>query len=409
MLWIVVKRKYVFLKYFYFMFVTSWMILSVYFIENTQMWVPNLQQYSFRSGALAPLIITNTLSFFVLIEFDRVFEKKLCLIQNKISINKKNNYRLIAVSIISIVLLFLIDILPQNYFNSGAANRFYFLLGTSAVSIKFYGYILFFLPIFAIYAGKTNRNIGLIIFVLLYSAFLSLIGTKFGGLFQLIYILVLCYLIPNKHLFIEKHYKKVLLYAIMILALFLGYAFLQLTMEKGNVADAVENLMNRILNGQGDVWWGVYSKFKGTLHLDELVDELGAFNTLGLKQSEYNFGIYKLMNCIAPQFVIDGYAAQKARFAASTEASFYYYFGMSGCIILKMILSVILAFLVNALISACKRNRGSSAILYVWLMTHFTRIYAMSDFYLILCKSALLSVILLIILNKVIYVKERRI
>ena len=183
MVWILTRKRFLFMKYFFFIFMTSWMILSVYLIENNSIFIPNLQTFSYRSGALAPLVIVDSLSFLLIVHIDDSFKMPK---SNELNPINKNNYNIIVLLLFLLVISFLAEISNNNYFSSGAKSRFYYLMASSAISVLLYGYILFFYPIIAIHAEDSRKKIYIVAFTILYTTFLVLIGNKFGAIFQVI-------------------------------------------------------------------------------------------------------------------------------------------------------------------------------------------------------------------------------
>lgn len=398
MAWIVIKKRTIFLKYFYFIFITSWMLLSVYLIDNSHMFIPNLQIYSSHTGALAPLLVINSICWSVLIKVDKYLEVRCKVFQKNILAKKKSRiYMYLEILLTCTIIVFIADIFQNNYFISGAANRFFYQMENTSISLKYYGYLVFFIPIFSIRANKIGNKRCFSAYCLLYAIFLLLTGVKFGGLFQMIYFIAITYILSFQTDLINRHYRKILLYAVGLFLVFFAYSFGQMYYECGSLETIIGMLVNRISNGQGDVWWGIHYKFRGITHMDELRDELSVFSVSGISQAEYNFGIYKLMRLIAPPFVVNAYAAQRARFACSTEASLYYLFGFWGCLLVKILMTVMISMLVNKLIQACESNDGLEAVLYVWLISHYTRIFSMSDFYLLVSKSTVICIVILMV------------
>lgn len=395
LLWIVFRKKFIFLKYFYFWFVTSWQIISVYAVENITMYMPNLKLTSYHTGALFPLVLTNIIAFSFLIVLDEGRKEKYNY--TIFTRSKKIIYLVLCFFIVMTVFLFLCDIFDKNYYVSGAADRFYYGQSIKAISFKLYGYLMFLFPFLTINAEKNGKHKILWIFISLYTLYILLIGQKFGPFLQILYFLLLTYFLPFKSEFIKKNYLRTLVVIGTFGLIMLIFSGWQMSLEKGSISAGLIQLQNRILNGQGDIWWGIYSRYnKGGLHLSELSDELGAFHSGALLQQDWNFGIYKMMNLVAPSSVVLFYAQRGARFTASTDATLYYYFGLIGLILIRLFLMYIMYFLTNGLVDKCRQGYGLAGMAYVWLMAHFLRIFYMSSYELFVCKSAFLCYSLLI-------------
>lgn len=394
--WILSKRREVFLKYFYFILMSSWQVISVFAIENVKMYLPNLKTTSYHTGAFVPLVVVEIIVLFVitLLEDNRAKKDTTDIGLTRLG---KTSYKFIGLIAVVVIFAFVAEISNKNYYISGASDRFYYTLALNAVSIGLYGYLIFLYPLLTINAEKNGKPKALWIFTFFYVIYIFLIGQKFGPFIQTLYFLLLTYFLPFKKSAMNKYYKKILMAIVIIGTALLILSVRQMTIEKGSIEAGVEQFYNRLFNGQGDVWWGVYSRHSNEgLHLNELKDELGAFSAGKLLQQNYNFGVYKMMKLVAPNSIILYYAQRGARFTASTNASLFYYFGIPGLIVFKIILAFLMYFLCNKIIDSCRKGFGLEGVLYVWLMSHFTRVYYMSSFDLFLSTSAIGCYILLL-------------
>ena len=154
-----------------------------------------------------------------------------------------------------------------------------------------------------------------------------------------------------------------------------------------------------ILSGQGDVWWGVYSiAVEEGPHIGEFADEFKGIEASGLSQLDYNFAVYKMMALIAPQDVLEGYATYSIRFTSSTDASLLYYFGPLGMLVGKVLYAWVAVILINAIIKACLRSDLLSSVIYAMLFSFASRVFSMSEFYLIISTTALVCYVVLLAL-----------
>lgn len=403
-LWIVRVKKWIFLKYFYFIFLSTWNVVSVFAIDTFEIYLPNLKITSYHSGALAPLAIVEYISLALIIILEGK-KKRPKVKENRMG--TVSSYKYISFLFLGIALAFVIEIANKNYYISGSSDRFYYAMAVSAVSFSLYGYLLFVYPYLTINAEINGKRKLLWAFTIVYSLYVILVGQKFGPFLKILFVLLLTYFIPFRQEFLKKNYRKVLKLMTVLAIIFIIFSLFQMSIEKGSVEVGTEQLINRVFNGQGDIWWGIYTKYSGqTLHYKEIGDELGAFFSSDLLQQDYNFGIYKMMNLIAPHSIILYYAQRGARFTNSSDASMFYYFGISGLIVFKICITIIMYWLVNKIIDSCRNKYGLDSMLYVWLFTHFSRIVYMSEFNLFICSSAIMCYVLLIF-NKTIGHKVR--
>ena len=227
-----------------------------------------------------------------------------------------------------------------------------------------------------------------------------LIGQKFGPFMQVFHVLLITWFVPFKLEYLNRNFKRFIRIIIFAGVIFILFSWWQMSLERGGAQNGLEQLFNRISNGQGDVWWGIYSSFsKEPIHIKELSDELGAFSSSGLQQINYNFGIYKMMRLIAPSNVLQYYANRGARFSSSTTASLFYYFGFPGTIVIKLGLYYLMYYLTNKIVDMCKNQRWIEATMYMWLFTHFTRVNNMSEFDLVVSRSAIMCYLVLLFMH----------
>jgi len=186
---------------------------------------------------------------------------------------------------------------------------------------------------------------------------------------------------------INKALKALLLACVVLLA----YSIFQSILEKGSFEQAVDHIFDRVITGQGDVWWGTYAAFgNNPPHISEIGDELQAFTASQFNQDSYHFAIYKLMRLIAPSSVVTSYAEVGARFTASTDASFFYYFGAIGVVLGRIFIAWIMSKVTNGLICACRSLSVVGVLCFGVLYNYALRAGSMSELYLFLTPLALI-------------------
>ena len=110
---------------------------------------------------------------------------------------------------------------------------------------------------------------------------------------------------------------------------------------------------------------------------------------------EYDFGIYKMMKVTAPSGVVTNYLSNGARFAASTQASLFYYFKYTGLYLGSIILGMFCFILVNKAINAYKRMDIIRSICYTMLVSKWYQIMAMSDITMLGNTTTIIAVLIL--------------
>ena len=398
-LWFLLYKREVLVKYFYFMVVMLWSIVDVYMAETQSLLMPNLETYSYHTGGLPLLVLSFCVFLLALSFFDARYSRlKECPKRNFVldahKARKATSTIYFVVVIFSFALLALCDVdaMRNGFFTSGLASRYEFNASSSMFSLRFYSYIQMLIPLIAIYARKYEKPWILFIFSAMYLAYLILIGNKFGALLLVLYISFIAYFFPGvqSREELDSISKKVLFAMLALLAILVAYSFFYTFLGTGSALAAVTQFQDRVFSGQGDVWWGVYAGYGSQgAHLSELGDELQAFNQDGLNQLQYNFAIYKMMNLIAPQRIIEIYAMRGIRFTMSTDASLFYYFGWAGLLVGKVVLAWFISRLVNALIYACSMEYAFESFIIGILLSFGMNAANMSEIYLFLTKTAI--------------------
>lgn len=387
------------INYIFFVIHYFWNMLSVFAIENFNIPVANMAMMSEHTGALKLLVWANVVFFLCLIHFDVNIKKRAVKPAHNI-FSDKRKYLLIYLFVLVFILFLLFNIVGNNYYSSGATDRYSYALNATSLSLRLYGWFIYLIPVASIYSIMKKDRRPIIVISLLYFFYLFLIGDKFGGFLQEIYLLTISYIMPehiiNKSRFNIKKIAIVLCIAGVSLVLFCLY---QYYIKNGTMEAALTELFNRVFNGQGDVWWGVFRYCKKTgFHLNEIGDEMTALSVTTDDQYLYNFGIYKMMKIISPDRIVQHYARQHVRFAMSTDASFYYYFGAAGVIIWRALGAFAIAKISNGLTRACINLLPASAFLYSWILVAFLGIALQSSFGIIITKTNFMTLILLFFL-----------
>ncbi|MGO5337995.1 DUF6418 domain-containing protein [Bilifractor sp. LCP19S3_H10] len=406
-IYIAIREHGVFLKYLYFLVLMVWNTLCVFCVDNFRVFLPNLLMRSYRTGALAPLVIANNvfLLTILLLENNNKTKKVKQLyndsdgnVQIRLSGYKRLISRVIAIGAIIVAVIFLNQVLRNNYYTSGYSTRFEYMQNSNAIALKYFGYLPYLIPFFLITEKRRINKKLISIYVVLYIAFLLLIGQKFTPIFELFTLLILCYLIPFYNKRIEKNYKKIFIYLILIAVAFVFFSGIQSIIERGSSSIGIAMLFNRIINGQGDVWWGIYAQFSNQPpHLKEISDELSFIGNTSNDQLTYNFGIYKMMNLIAPRAVLESYARKGARFTASTNASIYYYFGIVGLLTFQILFAIVIWYITNKIIVLCAKGKAFETVLWCFLRNYSLSIYMMSAFDLFFRNTTKIIIFLIII------------
>lgn len=381
------KRE-ILIKYMFMVVMFTYHICSVFTVENFPNFIDNLQVMSYHSGAFLPLLTSYVLGFItiLILEMNRnskilktknISEKNGIKIGNMV-ISNKSQIKLVSFILIAVTMVMIIKIGKNGFYSMGGIDRFayrenYF----SSFDSKFYTYISWFLPIPLICANNGMKKRAYFFFVI-YCFYLIWVGDKFGSLFLAFYFYLLVHWATKK---LDKKKVRTLIIMIflvlLILMLFISY---QVFYERGSISEIYEYFNNRLIGGQSDLWWGVFTKETNSgWRLGEFFkDELSAIFSQPDSWMDYNFGIYKMMRVTAPAWVVNNYLSRGVRFAASTQATLYYYFKYTGLYLGGILMFVLYFFVVNKAIKAYKNNDILSSVCYTMLLSKSIQLTTMS-------------------------------
>lgn len=394
LLWFWAYKKELVVKYFYWILISVWNLIDIFALENWSLYLPNLYLYSQHTGSLYIRII----GFLALLTFLAVFddchsrrsEMRSAAVDDKVITGRL--FLLATVAAYCLLFIALIDGLMNGYFASGAASRYEYNMNATGLSQYYYPLLRLAIPVVAVYAQRRGKPSVLLAYIAVFLGYLILTGNRFGALLIVVSLAFISYLFPQQKEpgDIRELSKRAITALCVCACILLAYSLIQGIYERGSLELALENLFDRLFTGQGDVWWGIFAQDpSGSLRLDELGDELQAFNQAGLNQIQFNFGIYKMMHLIAPDSVLQAYANTGARFTASTEASLYYYFGFIGVIAGQIIVAWIASKLTNELIAACRAQNIIAIVCLGFLFNYALGAASMSEFYRLLTLPAI--------------------
>lgn len=400
------------LKYLFMFVMFSYHIISVFMVENSSVYFYNLQTQSYRSGAFIPLLLSYMLYFSVLLLMEenrnsRILErgdKKALNVSkgfniNGFSLSGKMGVRIISLFLFAAITFMLFRLRNSFFYNMGGINRFVYRNSNfTALDEKFYTYITWLLPIpFLGNDAKTKRRA--LAFLAIYCIYMIWVGDKFGSLFIAFYIFVLATWVkgnPNRNAV-----KRIIIVAGAVLALLMVFISFQVLYERGAWSEVLTYFNNRITGGQSDLWWKIYSSnsSNGWRVGEFFRDEVSAIFCIPSNIMDYNFGIYKMMKVTAPSWVVSNYLSNGIRFAASTQASLFYYFKYTGLYFGSIILGILCFILVNKAINAYRKMDILRSICYTMLITKWYQVMAMSDITMIGNTTTIMAVIVLTFLH----------
>lgn len=394
------------IKYIFMYVMFTYHIGSVFVVENYPTFLYNLQTTSYWNGGFIPLVFSYVLGFCTLLLLEN--NRSSAMIKRKqnteyverrielFGLSNKQMVRITTAVLFTLMAYMLLRVRSSGYYSMGGIDRFDYRNSVfSAFDSKFYTYIAWFLPI-----PLLGNNLGMkkraFAFFAIYGFYLIWIGDKFGSLFSAVYFYLLVSWATKK--LNRKTFRRLMLTFVLVLALLMVYIGYQVLYERGSLLEVSEYFNHRLTGGQSDLWWGVYSQEKnGWWRISEFGDELKAMFVQPQDIFDYNFGIYKMMKVTAPRWVVNNYLTRGVRFAASTQASLFYYFKYSGLFVGSILMFVLYFSLVNRAIYAYKKCDIVESIVYTMLISKAIYLTTMSGIDMIGNITTILGIAVLII------------
>lgn len=372
-------------KYLWYIEAVSVHVFSVFYVENFKVFFGNLQLSSYHTGALWTL----TISYFIFLETIRVLEEnsKNEIKELKKSLKPIQNDELFLLKIcILIGFVFigflLITLKDHFYFTTLIRSRYdYKLHFFSKITYK-YTYAFYLLPLTIIAIKEKKCNILSKLFIVLVFFFLLWIGTQFGDYFVSLYMLLLgTYALTDLSLLNKNNLKRLLVLGVSIIMFMILYVVIyRMVTYNYSLLETFQYILGRITGGQSDIWWAIYGRYKNTeWKLSELRDEINVFINLASANADKNYGIYKMMNIVAPENVLFDYFSRNVVFTASTQASLFYYFQYTGLFMGEFILALILYFIINGLCRAMRKHWIMETIIFSRFLIVFPQTFGMSS------------------------------
>lgn len=355
-------------------------IFGVYTIETSNIYLSELGRFSFKTGALLPIIFVHYLFIQTLYILFEIFPIK----SNKINIKylfKKSissdvlqkiivNFNIILVSVL------LLRVINKPTFLLGI-DRFNFeKLYLTGIYSKFTSLIMILAPVVYNFYYKNKAKVALFSF-LLSILYLIWIGHKFGSLFVIFYFVSLNYIVNlPKHL-LKRITKVGILLIIFLLSLVSIQSF---TAYNRDFSSNLQYINARIAQ-QGQMWWAIYNEEKSqSPHINELDDETAVWLDSNKKQ-EYSYGIYKMMRKVTPPQIFEMKIFVKhSRYAYSTQASIFYYFGYVGLLVFTVFSAILYYFMIRIVIGALVDSDVISLLLSIRVVNILHYVLQQSDF-----------------------------
>lgn len=412
---IAIKNKGILIKYMLFIVVFTWHIGSVLFVENNNTFLYNLQKTTYRLGAFIPLLCFYLIGFLTILVLESNRNSiLLSAVENAqdlsaesfdkskvLGLSVKSRLRVLSSIYFVLIAFMLFRLRSKGYYSMGGIDRFDYRNAVfSFLDMKLYTYIAWFLPI-SLRISDYGMKKRAFFFFAIYVFYLIWVGDKFGSLFNAFYFCLLTIWATKR---INKQtFRRLLCLIASVLALLMIYISYQVLYERGNIYEIGIYFSRRLTGGQSDLWWGIYRIEKGGgWRIAEFSDELKAIFTQPASVFDYNFGIYKMMRITAPSAIINNYLSRGVRFAASTQASLFYYFKYTGLIFGAIILFSLVFFIVNHAIIAYKTGDIIESICYTMFLSKTITLIQMSEIDMIGNITTIVGILVLVAKKQII-------
>ncbi|WP_214803663.1 MULTISPECIES: DUF6418 domain-containing protein [unclassified Exiguobacterium] len=388
-------KKFFFIFIFMILYMTS-NIFGVYVIEiNSNMYLSEIAKFSSNNNSLFLLIIYHVIFSEVLRLLYSKSEFKYIKVDSKSEDNPFRVIRIVSILIFIIVTVLYINVIQKPYFLLGIDRFLYEEYYLNSYIIKINNFIFYFLPVITCLILYRKNKYDLWIgysTIALFSLYLIWIGHKFSMLLIIGYfvLLGLNFLINDKA--INKYLGRFFLVVTCLLIL---------VMVQSNIVygrDEEENLdyLNARLAQQGQLWWALYGKENQQETLNKNIsDETKTFYKL--KDNEDNVmksGMYKIMREVTPENIfLQKVFVKKSRYAYSTPASLYFYFGAIGALIFSALSAVVYFVIIKTLMNAVLRRQLLTMIVsgrmlfishFVLMQSDFNKLFSIEVLFIIL-------------------------
>lgn len=379
LLWLYISHKKFFLIFIFMILYMTSNILGVYIIEVTpNMYLNELLKFSSNNNSFYLILIYHVL----FIEVLRYLYKKFRFSDVQSNINNFGFVRILGGAILLIVAILFVNVIKNPYFLSGIDRFFYEEYYLNSFIIKVNNFVFYLLPIttcLILYGKKKVDHFIGYTTITIFSLYLVWIGHKFSMLLIVGYfvLLGLNFLISDK--LINRYLGRFFLIIIALLVLVIVQSSVVYDRDK------TENLsyLNARLAQQGQLWWAIYGNENKQRTIDKnLNDEIKTFYTIQDNESnKLNSGMYKVMREVIPENVfVQKVYSKKSRYAYSTPASIYFYFGLTGMLLFSVISAIAYFLIVKTLLSAVVNRQIITMIISgrLLFLSHF--VLMQSDF-----------------------------
>lgn len=392
LIWLYISHKKFFLIFIFMIIYMASNILGVYVIEiNPNMYLNELLKFSSNNNSLFLIIIYHMLFTEVL----RYLYKKFSFSDIQYDTKNLKLIKLVGIAILLLVVILFVNVIKNPYFLLGVDRFFYEEYYLNSFIVKINNIVFYLLPITTCLILYSKNKIDLLIgytTISFFSLYLIWIGHKFSMLLIIGYFILL----GLNFMINDKMINKYLGRFFSIIAVLLILVLVQSSIVYDRDKDENLNYLNARLAQQGQLWWAIYGNESKQKTIDKnLNDEVKTFYQIkDNENNRLNAGMYKVMREVIPEnLFLQKIYSKKSRYAYSTPASIYFYFGAIGMLVFSIISAVAYFLIIKTLLNAVVNRQIITMIIsgrllflshFVLMQSDFDKIFSIEILFILL-------------------------
>lgn len=404
---IVIQRSKLFLKYIYLITMPISYLIGVLICDTTQIWLGEIRETTFFSGAFCPLAFYFWVFFVVLDFFDGRFCNACKGGKVKIKLGGSDVRSLVYKHSKSILFIMgsvmFLTVARHPSFMLRSINRFTYAQQYVPRFLNVIRPLPVLFSVILIYRLLDKRKISIrdvwkeiVVPFIPYILFLIWIGNKFGAFWDIICAVVvpLSSRIIIKSETLKKIFKWGIGGVVILYGILVGYYIIN-----GNNTNMAVYLVSDRIAVQGELWWKIFAILDNrAYHIADFIKETSyIWNSIITEGGSKEYGIYHLMKLAGNPAVVEYYQTLNTRFSASGIELPFYFFRYWSFIIMPLFYCPIFAWLTNVCINACRKQFFVTAMCSYRLIQLFVSAMAQGDWYMFATGSSEVFIALFLI------------
>lgn len=397
MIYTIVNRKEVFIKYLAFIFMAVAAIFGTVIIElGNHVYLKELQTSGEFVGSLPLLVFSYWLLICIFMTSEGTYRVEINtarmtgIAQSAKTINRISFVVFVLFGILFATVAahpaFLLEVDRFTYASQFQNSR---LIET----LVYIAPLLLIFPILSlIYGNKVLGGAAILLYVL----YCLWVGNKFGPFFTLICVFLLVYY--RRILDMDKRkLKRIIQIIVIVFTLVLVFAIYFSTSISGYSASGY--IQQRSAQ-QGQLWWKTFDLCESP-HPEDFIDEINAIGNGKNSISDNvgsNNGVYRIMYMCAPKSLIDFKLSTGSRYTEAGFAIVYYYFGYIGLIAFVIICGIWFSATLNCFIKNLNKGDYIKALImlrFFILERAFISMFEFKDFLDIVTLASLIYLLVM--------------